>query len=216
MSLSYFDYVAIISCIIPFIVGLYLYFKLDTAMKFLLLLFGIGLLVDALGYYLYSYTKFRDTLWLFHLYTLMEYSLLILIFSYMQKNIKLKRIFLVSIPGFVVLWISAKLFFEDFSQSDSYTSSFACVLLVAVSFSTLYALGKEYFDNIFRDPRFWVGSAVLIYFSGNLLTFALGNIIIDLSFHHSLMSLISNLFYTGGFLCLHPRLNYGGLLSSAL
>ncbi len=213
--MSYFDYFAIFSCIIPFIVGLYLYFKLNTAMKFLFLLLCVGLIVDAIGYYLYSYTKFRNTLWLFHLYTLMEYSLLILIFSFMQKNIKLKRVFRLSIPVFFVIWIGAKLFFEDFSQRDNYTSSLECLLLVAAAFSTLYALGKYHFDNIFRDPRFWVSSAVLIYFSGNLLAFALSNTSVNWSFHHSLMSIISNLFYTGGFLCLRPRRNYGGLLSSA-
>ena len=183
-------------------------------MKLLLLLFCVGLLIDALGYYLYSYTKFRNTLWLFHVYTLIEYSLLILVFSFMQKNIKLKRIFRLSIPVFFVLWIGAKLFCEDFSQTDSYSSSLECLLLVAASFGTLYTLGKQYFENIFRDPQFWVGSGVLIYFSGNLLAFALSNTSLNWSFHHSLMTIISNLFYTGGFLCLHPRRNYGGLLSS--
>jgi len=214
--MSFFYYFALAFGVVPFIVGLNLYNKLDTGMKFLLLLFGIGLLIDAFGYYLYFFTKIQNNIWLYHFYTLIEYSLLIAAFSYWQKDFKLKRMFRISIPGFAVLWIGAKLFCENFSLPDNYTASLECVLLVAVSFSTLYALSKEHLDNIFRDPRFWVGSAVLVYFSGNLLTFALSNIIGNWSFHHQLMNITANLLYTGGFLCLRPRLNYGGLLSSAL
>ena len=212
--MGFLYYLALASALIPFIAGLILYKNLSTVMKFVLLLFGVGLLIDTLGYYLYFFTQSRSNIWLYHFYTLIECSLLIYVFSHWQKNIKLERIFHLSIPGFAVLWIGAKFFFEDFSQPDNYTASLECLLLVGVSFRTLYVVNKEQVKTIFQEPRLWISAAVLVYFSGNLLTFALSNIIGNWSFHHQLMNITANLLYTGGFLCLRPRLNYGGLLSS--
>ena len=207
-------YLSFVSGLMPFILGLILFRKLNPALKSLLLLFGIGLLIEVLGYYLYFFAKIQNNIWLYHFYTLIEYSLLIAVFSYWQKNFKLKRMLRISIPGFAVLWIGAKFFFESFDQPDSYTTSLECVLLVGISFRTLYVVNQEHMKALFREPRFWVSSAVLIYFSSNLLTFALPNLAVNWGFHHAVVNVTSNLLYAGGFLCLSPRLNYGGLLSS--
>ncbi len=209
-------YLSFVSGLIPFILGLVLFRKLNLALKSLLLLFGIGLLIEALGYYLYFFTKIQNNIWLYHFYTLIECSLFIFIFSFWQNDFKLKRILRIIIPGFAFLWIGAKIFFESFDQPDNYTTSLECVLLVAISFRTLYVVDQEHLKTIFREPRFWISAAVLIYFSANLVTFALGNMIVNWGLHHAVINIIANLLYAGGFLCLRPRLSYGGLLSSAL
>lgn len=209
-------YLSFVSGLIPFILGLVLFRKLNLALKSLLLLFGIGLLIEALGYYLYFFTKIQNNIWLYHFYTLIECSLFIFIFSFWQNDFKLKRILRIIIPGFAFLWIGAKIFFESFDQPDNYTTSLECVLLVAISFRTLYVVDQEHLKTIFREPRFWISAAVLIYFSANLVTFALGNMIVNWGLHHAVINIIANLLYAGGFLCLCPRLSYGGLLSSAL
>lgn len=209
-------YLSVISGFIPFIVGFILFHKLNPALKLLLLLFGVGLLIDALGYYVIFFTQASSNIWLYHFYTLIECSLFIFIFSHWQKDHKLRRILrIIIIPGFAFLWIVSKFFFESFDQPDNYTTSLECVLLVGISLRTLYEVNQEHLETFLQEPRFWISSTVLIYFSANLLTFASGNIIVNWVFHHAVMNIISNLLYTGGFLCLHPRLSYGGLLSSA-
>ena len=213
--MDFFYYLSIVSGLTPFILGLILFRKLNTALKLLLLLFGIGLLFDAFGYYLYFFTRFRSNVLLFHFYTLLECSLFIFIFSFWQNDLKLNRVLRILIPGFAFLWIGSKFFFASFDQHDKYTTSLECGLLVGISFRTLYAVNQERLKTIFQEPRLWISAAVLIYFSANLLTFAVGNIIVNWGFHHSVVNIISNLLYAGGFLCLHPRLNYGGLLSPA-
>ncbi len=112
---------------------------------------------------------------------------------------KLERIFHLGIPGFAVLWIGATFFFEDFNQPDNYTASLNCLLLVGVSFRTLYVVNKEQVETIFQEPRLWISAAVLIYFSANLVTFALGNVIVNWGFHHAVVNIIANLLYAGGF-----------------
>ena len=199
--MGFLYYLSVISGLIPFIFGLILFRKLNPALKLLLLLFGIGLLFEAFGYYLYFFTRFRNNIWLYHFYTLIECGLLLFVFSHWEKNVKLERIFHLSIPGFAVLWIGAKLFCEDFNQPDNYTASLECLLLVGISFRTLYAVNKEQVKTIFQEPRLWISAAVLLYFSANLLTFALSKLIVNWSFHHQLMNITANLLYAGGFLC---------------
>ncbi len=213
--MGFLYYLSIVSGLFPFILGLSLFRKLNTALRLLLLLFGIALLFEAFGYYLYFFTTFRSNVLIFHFYTLIECSLFIFVFSFWQNDSKLKRVLRITIPGFAFLWIGSKLFFENFDQHDNYTNSLECVLLVGVSFRTLYVVNQDRLKDILREPRFWISSAVLIYFSANLLPFALGSIIVNWGFPHALVNIISNLLYAGGFLCLHPRLNYGGLLSPA-
>ncbi len=204
-----------LSSLLPLIIGLHLYRRLNIEMKILTILFTFILIVEILGFYL-SFIGI-NYIWLIHLYTLLEYSLLMLIFSYWQKNNVLKRNLRLSIPFFTFIWIGAKVFMENLNQWDNYTASLECVLLVGVSAYTLFELSKDNTITIYKVPRFWVSGAVLIYFAGNLMVFSLINIIIITWPIHSALNIISNLCYTGGFLCLIPRrLNYGGLLSSAL
>ena len=124
--MGFLYYFAIISGLVPFIIGLVLFRCLNTEMKFLLLLFGIGLLIEALGYYFYFFTKYGSNIWLFHFYTLIECSLLIYVFSHWQKNMKLERIFHLSIPGFAVLWIDAKFFSQTLINPTINCTSLEC------------------------------------------------------------------------------------------
>ncbi|MFQ5605077.1 MAG: hypothetical protein ACE5HS_17575 [bacterium] len=177
-------------------------------------MFIFGFFIDSIGHYLILFKA--PNIWLYHFYTLGEYCFLVLIFSSWQKNVVFKKVLRLSILMFAVIWIIAKIFFEKFDQPDNYTASLECVFLVGIAALTMYEVHRESMKSLFRDERFWVASAVLIYFTGNLLSFALSNLIGNWSFHHSLLNIISNLFYAGGFVCFHHRLNYGGLLSSAL
>lgn len=206
-------YLSYLSDIVPFVFGLYLYRYLDSDMKLLLSLFTIVLLVDAILFYM-SFNQINN-LWLLHIFTLIEYSFLILVFASWQKNAFLKRCLRLSIPLFALIWFASKLFLEGFNQIDNFTSSLESMLLVGVSAYTLYDLSKEYLFTIYKEYRFWVAGAVLIYFTGNQLFFALSNII-NVWPLHSALNIIANLSYTLGFLCLPRHLKYGGLLSLAL
>jgi hypothetical protein len=203
-----------LSSLVPLGAGLYFFRRLDIEMKILTIFFSFALIVEIIGFYL-SFNRI-SYIWLIHLYTLLEYSLLMLIFSYWQKDNVLRRNLRLSIGFFAFIWIGAKMFMENLSYWDNYTASLESVLLVGVSAYTLFELSKENRTSLYKEPRFWVCGAVLVYFTGNLMVFALINIItIDWPIH-SLLNIVANLFYTGGFLCSRHRLNYGGLLSSAL
>lgn len=162
----------------------------------------IGIIVTSLAFY-----KINN-MWLFHIYTLLETSLLLFVFSYWQKKYVLRNRLRLIILVFALIWIGAKLYLESFSRLDSYTASLECVLLVGVSAYTLFNLNNENVNTLFRDQRFWVSSAVLFYFAGNAMTFSLGNIF-NTWLIHSVLNIFANLLYTGGFI-FQRRLNICG------
>lgn len=179
--------------------------------------------IDFLSFSLSFYNS--NTLWLGHLYTLFEYSFLVFMFSFWPQNNEYRKNLRLSILLFTTIWITAKLFVEDLSQFDNYTTSLESVLILIFSGHLLYALQKENIQYLFREPRFWISCGIFIYFSGNLLMFSLFNImgaasLGDLIFYwpiiHSSMNIVENLCFTGAFLCHLYRPSYGGLLVSGL
>lgn len=139
-----------------------------------------------------------------HIYTLLEYAFLMTILSYWQKTSAMKLYLRFSILLFALIWITAKIFLEEPTRFDSFTSSLESAVLAGASAFTLLGFLRENLESLYKQPRFWVVVAILIYFSGNLVAFALRPVIIVWSIH-SMLNIISNLCYAGGFLCLRLR-----------
>lgn len=203
--------VSVASCLIPLFAALYVYQKLTSVLKIFLLLLVLVAVTEASGFIL-SYEGVRY-LWIYHIYTLVEYSLFVLIFLFWQKEPRVRKILGFSIPGFFVIWLIAKFSVERWGEMDNFTSSLEAVILIGVAAYTLINLTQEKMNSLIADPRFWITMGVLIYFTGNIVTFALGNVLLSLLQKgdqviwplHSILNIVANLFYAGGFLCLLPR-----------
>lgn len=181
-------------------------------MKILLVLFIFVALVEGTSIFLAIYCI--SNIWLLYIYTPLEYGFLALIFSFWQREAMLKTILRISIPFFILFSIGTKLFLEDYGYFDSYTVTVESIIFVGISTYTLRNLTRENRGFLCSEPSFWVGIAVLIYFAGNLLTFALSKAIVAWSWHATL-NIIANVCFAGGFLCFHRRRNYGGALQQA-
>jgi hypothetical protein len=192
------DIVSGISWAVPFAVGVFALRRLQTGTRVLLGYFLLLGLVEAIGLYL-ALNKISN-LWLFHVFTPLEYGFLTLVFSCWQKKPLLRLLLRLSIPLFALICLLNKLYLEDVSRFDNFTATLESAALILISVYTLFDLYRETASALFRDPRFWIAVAVLVYFSGNLPVFAFANIITLWSMHHFL-NITSNILFTGGFLC---------------
>lgn len=145
-----------------------------------------------------------NNIWLFHLFTPLEYGILVMVFSYWQKEPLLRLVLRLSIPLFVLICLVNKLFLENLVSFDNFTVSLESSALIMISVFTLFSLYRDNSGLISKDPRFWITVAVLIYFAGNLPTFAFANIIALWSIH-SILNITSNILFSGGFLCYRLR-----------
>jgi hypothetical protein len=107
---------------------------------------------------------------------------------------------------YALFWVSAKTFIENVDKFDSYSSSLSAVILICMALVSLYDMMKTSSEPFVKDPRLWFAMAVLFYFSGNLMNFALFNSIFVWRLHMAL-NIIHNLLLTGVFLCQQPQQN---------
>ncbi|MBD3170750.1 MAG: hypothetical protein GF307_14840 [candidate division Zixibacteria bacterium] len=141
------------------------------AMKILTLYLLVVISTDFISLFCPTYAG--TNFWIYHLFTLFEYIFLTAAFILMQKGTTAKLIFKISIAVFTTIWIAAKLMFENPGQFDSITLTLASVFLVGISAFTLIDISRRGTGSLIKLPLFWYSVAVLIYFSGNIVVFAI-------------------------------------------
>jgi len=178
-------------------VGASVYKYLTKELKLLLFFMIFGLGTTYVSYLMAS--RQINNLWLFHIHTLLEYIVYVTVFSLLIEHKKLKKILRGSIIVFGLIWIVAKIFFEDISKLDNITSSLNSGLLTLVSGYILMFLLFEKSEQASQRYKFWFTSGVLVYYSGCIVVFALSNQIYSWQLH-SIFSIISRFLFIGGFI----------------
>jgi hypothetical protein len=137
-----------------------------------------------------------------HGYTIVEFILLSVFYYRFFKPYFGGRagIILCLIPVFLTI-AYADFKINGMNMIDNISVSTESILLCSyASFLFYYVLKKLLYEDLLAEPVFWINSAVLIYFSGNLLLFAFSNEIVKSSekLHYELWAIIHtvcNVFY---------------------
>lgn len=198
--------VSTLSQIVAFGVGVYVVRYLSTELKTLCAYCGIALAVELVQAYL-AINNVKN-LWLLHVFTILEFVFLMMVYSAWQKNRLTKMMLRASIPLFVLIGVIA-MSGESIDQFNHFARPLASLFLVAAAALTLFELNRESGESVFLQPRFWVGAAGLIYFSSTLVLFALSNLLLTWPIEHvrlvftfnTAMNIIANLGYAAAFLC---------------
>ena len=195
--------------------GIVTYRYLSKDMKIVLVYIFTAFLVEVLNAVL-SYLSIPNII-VFHVYTLLEFSLLAYVFLQWQPESRVRTIIKWSIPSFFSIWLIDKLLIHSLYEFDSFVVTVESVLLVTIAMYELYDLNKDINYSIFRNPKFWVTAAVLLYFAGNLIVFSLGSFILSekaiasiawILFHASLNA-IAYLLFVVAFICQYRLQKYG-------
>ncbi len=98
----------------------------------------------------------------------------------------------------------AKILVENQNGFDNYTSSLSCAIITIAAAYALLGLVSSEFDRQNSASVLWILTGFLIYFSGNLVLFAISSTIILRAWTiHNILAMIANICYSGGFLSLH-------------
>ena len=200
--MSVLGIISSLSGLVPLIIGLVYFRHIRLEMKILVIFFFLTCLMEAILVYQAYNAKYN--LWLIHYFTPLEYGIFALTFSYWQDKNRVRKLLWASIPGFILYFGCVEAFFDSPGSFDSYAASLEGLILIGISTYTMINLKTEDIYQPIRDPRFWICSAVLIYFSGNLMLFAWSKVIM-VWWIHNLLNIISNLIFAGGFLCLRRQ-----------
>jgi hypothetical protein len=207
VSFPTLSYIATFSLFIPVFFGFKKFERLQYEMKTLVILLFISLVSGNVA--LYLALKGISNLWIFHITTLIEFSFLMFILARWQVH-KLAKLILYSlIPFYAILWTIAKFTIENLRHFDNFTSTLANSILVIAALGTLIMIVWNRTGNLLKDIRVWVLTAILVYYAGNFMLLGLSNLILALPIQKIetawsiqwTVLILSNLLYTGGFLC---------------
>ena len=200
------------STFVTILAGTYAFRFINKESKVLLAYQVISLCSSILMIYL-GWVLRQSNLWLIHLYTPIQFGLLMWILSSWQENANVKRLFQLLIPAFVLVWAVAAIFVEHKNEFNTFSRPTESILLIIASGYTLYQVNKEKVESLFSQPSFWVGSGTLVYFTGMVILFTLTNVLLSSSESglrtawtvQWIMSVIANFLYVGAFLCQRSR-----------
>ncbi len=158
---------------------------------------------------LYLALHHTNNMFMFHYYTLLEYFAIMMVISMWQRTSIMQQVFRWSIVLYTIVWLFAETKFESPEAFDNFTSSFSSLLFLAASSYTLFTVIDDNKGSLFRNPKFWILSAILMYYAGSLVFFALSNAILfytrpEIVFAWSLhwgIGILANVFYASGYLC---------------
>jgi hypothetical protein len=146
---------------------------LATKQRFITLLFIYllsSLVVAVLAIYVRAHTKSGNNLFLFHIFTPAEYTLLSLVYYTVLSGPKVKKAVLVSIPVFIGLSVFFSLFVQGPLDNNSYIGIIESILLICQTLLFLReVLLLKQVTALYRYPLFWISTVILVYFTETLV-----------------------------------------------
>lgn len=195
--------------LLPFLIAL-ITMKFWTKNLFFVPLFGllvVALLIEILQGL--DVGKYISMYYVASFYTVFEFILITIFYASFFKKYFRPWPFYLAIP---ILFASV---FYDYSidglkKLDGFTMSVECIVMIGFSMFFFYYVLKHLLieDNLINSPVFWINTAILLYFSGNLFMFSFNNYLMqsDPSKRyilwgtiHSFFNIMFNLFIAIGF-----------------
>jgi hypothetical protein len=202
---------------IPIFFGFRYYKELSGEMKILIWYLVSSFVFEIIVNILILMSISHNTLWISHVFPIIEYTFLVVIFSRWQKNMVLKKAYLWSILLMAAFTIVNTFFFQSVAQVSTYGMSIHKLLLIGISAFVLLELNKENIYPLTREYRFWVATGVLFYNLTTLLMFSLTNLILSygeqffkpIFMMNLALNIIMYLIFAKGFLCSHQAQKSG-------
>jgi len=203
-----------VSALLPLAVGIYGARRYRIDMKIFLFFCGMAAFLEGLTLWM-AFAKYNN-LWLSHFWTLFEFTSLAYIISLWQNSFMAARIIRLSIP---VFWLFSfvEVIFGNFNAFNTFSKGFASLFLALIAAYSLINLDTKDERSLRTDFRMWMLSGILLYYSGNLVILAGANVVLQhfrkLWLLHSILNILANLLYAGGFFWARLQQRSGGRFS---
>jgi hypothetical protein len=121
--------------------------------------------------YVLVFLKLRNNLFIFHIFTPIQYLILSLLYSHEIANPGIKRIINYSIPFFIVLSILFSIFVQKLTDTNSIITIIESIGLITWPLLFLkQTLEMQRVRSLLTFPMFWISVGLLFYFVGTLIT----------------------------------------------
>lgn len=207
MAIPLHTQLAFVAQVVVCILGVWRFGKLSRELRVVAIYLVVSMAFSLTQYYFAK--RNINNLWLTHFFTPIQYAFLAWTLSLWQRSPQIQRILQMSAVIFAAICLGSILLLENLRTFNIYSRPFESVLLVISSGYALYLLNKNDSGSLLRRPEFWVSSAILLYFSGMVVLYAMSNSFLRASFDtlrvawiaHSVVSVIFSSLFAVAFLC---------------
>lgn len=176
MSAELFDAISLVSsflAVIPIIMGLFIYQRLERVQKMLMLLLFVGLTVEIISNALW-YANTNNN-FVYHIYTALEFSLILSIYSEFLRKYLSNTVIVSLGTAFIFYCIFNEVYYQDLKTFNSNTLIVLSFTVLFLSLWTLYSILKTSHSSLGRNPIFLISTGLLLYFSSSLVLFYVTN-----------------------------------------
>jgi hypothetical protein len=150
----------------------------------------------------------KQSAWIFHIYTFIEYLLIMSILANWQHQSPIAKLMRVSIPIYIFFFVFIKVAgLENFETGlyNNVTRPLAILLMSTFALLTLHDLWRRTPANLTSDYRFWILLSMALYYSASLVLFAFmftkdRNLLVALFKIHAVVNIMHNILFTVGIL----------------
>jgi len=141
--------------------------KYDKSMRIFPLLLFLSLTTEAIVYLMFFALEKKPQFYvIYHIYILIEYSLLCYFFQLNTKNSSLRKIIKYSIPLFIITSTAISIF-TGYYIYPGHNLNLAGFLIIIWTTITLFNIEPQENLSLFHLPLFWISIGVLTYYSGS-------------------------------------------------
>jgi len=159
------------SILLPIGAGILRFKRFNTGLRILVFYVFLSALVDLISVIIIHYFKHSNAE-LFRAYTLIEFVLLTLYFRTLFNRKAIKGFFLIAVLVFGFIDIICTYLLQPGDEFDSYASAIEGLFMISFSLCYFYKVFTEVvIVKLEKESSFWIVSAILIYFAGNLFLF---------------------------------------------
>ncbi|WP_316821507.1 hypothetical protein [Pedobacter gandavensis] len=154
------------------------------------------------AYSAYLWTHLQNNLPVLHIYTMVEFTTIMLFYQVIFKNYIPKRSFWLVIGIFLVFCLLNATYIQDWKIFNTYPRTLESILVISASLYYYYKITRQsLYTQIEKSPVFWINTGFFIYFSGSFLLFTISNYILPYSFKfnmmvwqfHAFLSIVNNI-----------------------
>lgn len=210
MKLPIISYIELASNLLPIAAGALRRRELRPEMR---ALFGYVVISFAVELFtLYLAFQSVNNLWALHIYAIVEFIFMVVIFSRFGEMAAYRKFAPLFIAAYSVIWIVSKVLVESFEAFDQYSSPAANLLLILIALRALPLSAQVVERVIWRTSFFWFSVAVLFKFAGDFTLYLFGEWFITLGLAdgmavwslHWTINIISNIGFFLAILCQSP------------
>lgn len=152
------------------------FFEKARNYKKYILLYTISIGLTSIAAWYLAHSPARNNLVVFHVFTILEYTILSLLYYREIRNKKVREAILISIPAFLLLHVLFSVFIQPIKSNNSYAVVLESILIIGYSlFFLRQLLLFQEVPSLLTYPMFWISVGFLFYFTGDLLLEGLQN-----------------------------------------